>query len=201
MNIDRSIILERWNEGDYKEYRIPGIVITGRGTILCCYEARMSDRNDWAKIDIMLARSTDGGRTFSKRIIVKGSPESITTHNNPVLVSEGNLVHFIWHQDYCRSFYQVSRDDGITFSEPVEITYFFEEFRGKYDWTVIASGPGHGIVLNSGRIVIPVWLAKGKPLDSWESHVYILPRVQLFTAMTMELPGIAVNIVHDIDLR
>jgi len=166
MQTVRSITLERWNEGEYREYRIPGIVTTGRGAILCCYEARMSDNNDWAKIDIVLARSIDGGQTFSRRIMVKSRPESITTYNNPVLVSDGNLVHFIWHQDYCRAFYQVSRDDGITFSEPVEITYVFEEFRSQYDWTVNASGPGHGIVLKNGRIIIPVWLAKGEPLDS-----------------------------------
>jgi len=162
----RSITMERWNEGEYKEYRIPGIVITGNGTILCCYEARMSDTNDWAKIDIVLARSIDKGKTFSRRTMVKGRPDSIATYNNPVLVSDGNLVHFIWHQDYSRAFYQVSCDDGMTFSAPVEITYVFEEFRSQYDWTVIASGPGHGIVINNGRIVIPVWLAKGEPLDS-----------------------------------
>lgn len=165
MKVNKSIVLERWNEGEYKEYRIPGIVVTDRGTILCCYEARKSDNDDWAKIDIILARSTDGGNTFAKRTIVKGPPDSITTYNNPVLISDGELIHFIWHQDYYRAFYQVSCDDGMTFSEPTEITYAFEEFRKQYDWNVCASGPGHGIVLENGRIVVPVWLARGEPLD------------------------------------
>jgi sialidase-1 len=164
MKVKSSITLERWNEGGYKEYRIPGIIVTEKGTILCCYEARMSDSSDWAKIDIKLARSTDQGKTFSKKIIVKGPPDRTITYNNPVLIAHEDSVHLIWHQDYSRAFHQVSFDDGETFSEPADITYAFEEFRSRYDWTVIASGPGHGIVLDNGRIIVPVWLAKGRPL-------------------------------------
>ncbi|NLA84617.1 MAG: exo-alpha-sialidase [Clostridiales bacterium] len=164
MKVKSSITLERWNEGGYKEYRIPGIIVTEKGTILCCYEARMSDSSDWAKIDIKLARSTDQGKTFSKKIIVKGPPDRTITYNNPILIAHEDSVHLIWHQDYSRAFHQVSFDDGETFSEPADITYAFEEFRSRYDWTVIASGPGHGIVLDNGRIIVPVWLAKGRSL-------------------------------------
>ena len=36
-------------------------------------------------------------------------------------------------------------DEGESWSEPVDITNVFEEFRSQYNWEVIASGPGHGI--------------------------------------------------------
>lgn len=58
-----------------------------------------------------------------------------------------------------------SRDDGITWSTPVEITQIFEAFRPHVDWKVLATGPGHGIQLRSGRLVVPVWLAYGGPRD------------------------------------
>lgn len=55
-----------------------------------------------------------------------------------------------------------SVDDGVTWSEPVDITNTFEPFRKLYDWKVIATGPGHGVQLKSGRLVVPIWLAYGK---------------------------------------
>ena len=52
-------------------------------------------------------------------------------------------------------------DDGKTFTEPVEITSAFEAFRPSYDWKVLATGPGHGIRLSNGRLLVPVWLSSG----------------------------------------
>jgi sialidase-1 len=54
-----------------------------------------------------------------------------------------------------------SDDDGLTLSEPVDITAAFEAFRAEYDWKVIAPGPGHGIQLSTGRLLVPVWLSEG----------------------------------------
>ena len=48
-----------------KLYRIPGIVVTHRGTILAYAEGRRYTGSDWDTIDIVLRRSTDGGATFS----------------------------------------------------------------------------------------------------------------------------------------
>ncbi len=59
-----------------------------------------------------------------------------------------------------RCFYLRSEDDGETFSAPVEITSAFEEFRAHYPWKVLATGPGHGIELKTGRLVVPVWLSR-----------------------------------------
>jgi hypothetical protein len=51
----------------YALYRIPGIVVTKKGTVLACCEARKNDKGDWGPIDVVMRRSTDGGRTWGPR--------------------------------------------------------------------------------------------------------------------------------------
>ena len=165
------------NTNGYKVYHIPGIVVTAKGSVLAWCEARKKG-GDWDQIDILLRRSTDGGKTFSepRRIAdVPGpktkNPSSLNaknvdpndvTYNNPVLIAgHDGTVHGIFCLEYMRSFYMRSEDDGMTWSTPVEITSTFDSFRKTYDWKVLATGPDHGIQLKTGRLVLPVWLSTG----------------------------------------
>lgn len=170
--------LFKGGEGGYTTYRIPTLAATAQGTLLAFCEARKSGRGDWGTIDILLRRSTDGGTTWSapskmNRVTapidknpvalaqqIAGSDER--TFNNPVIIvgSDGTL-HFLHCAEYARCFYLRSDGDGLTWTEPVEITAIFEAFRPEYDWKVIATGPGHGIQLKNGRLIVPVWLSTG----------------------------------------
>ena len=49
---------------DVALYRIPGMVVTAKGTVLAYCEARMDSKSDWGEIEIHLRRSTDGGKTW-----------------------------------------------------------------------------------------------------------------------------------------
>jgi sialidase-1 len=165
-------------EGGHKLYRIPGIVVTHRGTVLVYCEARRYTGGDWDTIDLMLRRSTDKGRTFSPARTIgqvsgaidrnpvaierrQGKPTDVT-YNNPVAIADRNgAVHFLFCINYMRLFYMRSDDDGRTFSEPVEITGALDAFRPAYAWRVVATGPGHGIQLRNGRLLVPIWLALG----------------------------------------
>jgi len=161
-------------------YRIPGVVVTSKGTVLAYCEARRDSKSDWGEIEVHLRRSLDGGKTWepAKQIAhfggrIEGNPrkakggEREQTVNNPVAIvdRETGAIEFLYCVNYARCFSMRSIDDGVTWSEPVEITASFEPFRAKYDWKVIATGPGHGIQLKSGRLVVPIWLAYGKTGD------------------------------------
>ncbi|MDQ2948428.1 MAG: glycoside hydrolase, partial [Acidobacteriota bacterium] len=141
-------------------------------------EARSTGNGDWDSIDIMMRRSTDGGATFSpQRVVahvtgtVERNPVAVErkqgrsgdiTYNNPVAIADTDgTVHFLFCLEYMRAFYMRSTDDGVTFSAPVEITEAFDAFRPEYKWRVLATGPGHGIQLTNGRLLVPVWLALG----------------------------------------
>lgn len=175
--IEKVDLFEAQKDG-YALYRIPGIVTTKRGTVLAYCEARKSDRGDWGTIDLLLRRSTDGGKTWGARTnfaAVSGPKEKNpvalaqklatpgeVTYNNPVAIPDANgAVHFLFCLEYARCFYLRTDDDGLTFSKPVEITAAFDKFRPEYDWKVLATGPGHGIQLKTGRFVVPVWLSLG----------------------------------------
>src|SRR4051794_15171543 len=63
--------------GGYAHYRIPGLVVTKNGTVLAYCEARKAVRSDWGAIDILMTRSTDGGRTWSPPRKVADPPEGV----------------------------------------------------------------------------------------------------------------------------
>lgn len=162
----------------YALYRIPGIIVTRRGSVLAWCEARKRAGSDWGTTDIQLRRSTNGGKIFdAPRTIanVEGpkpknpvalaqnlSSNDEVAYNNPVMIADNNgVVHFVFCLEYMRCFYSRSDGDGKTFSKPVEITTTFDQFRPEYNWKVLAAGPGHGLQLKNGRLIVPVWLSEG----------------------------------------
>ena len=178
----RKADLFRAGDGGYVMYRIPGIVVTGRGTILAYCEAR-AGHGDWTKQDVLLRRSTDGGRTWgpprkmavappdlkpNPAAVAKGlaKDNEMTAHNAVAIIDDKpGVVHFLYHLEYARVFYLRSDDDGVTWSKPREITSVIDGFRDRYDWKVVGNGCGHAIQLRNGphrgRLLAAVWLSTG----------------------------------------
>ena len=164
----------------YNIYHIPGIVVTAKGSVLAWCEARKRPAgvSDWDDIRILLRRSTDDGKTWSApksianvegpkqknpfALKMKNVDPNDVTYNNPVLIADKDgAVHMLFCLEYERVFYQRSDDDGVSWSQPSEITAAFEPFKKHYDWKVLATGPNHSIQLKTGRLVVPVWLSTG----------------------------------------
>jgi sialidase-1 len=165
-------------DGGYAFYRIPALAVTQRGVLVACAEARKDGAGDWGSIDVLMRRSSDAGRTWDapKKVMALpagvvrnpaaeaqklGKPGEFAVHNPVLLADRAGGLTVIVGVEYARVFALKSTDDGVTFGAPVEITSVFEEFRKDYDWKVVAAGPGHGIQLANGRLVVSAWLSTG----------------------------------------
>ncbi|MCE9548714.1 MAG: glycoside hydrolase, partial [Planctomycetia bacterium] len=146
--------------------------VTTKGTLLAMAEGR-ARLKDIAENDLVLKRSTDGGRTWGPLIVV--AEDGDNSLNNPLLVvvrpsgrillmyqrypahtGEAKVVAGLDGNKICRTLLQQSDDDGLTWSAPREIT---ASVKRPTKVTSVASGPGIGIQLqrgeHRGRIVMP----------------------------------------------
>ncbi len=159
----------------YTNYRIPGIVVTKEDTVIVYFEARMTS-SDWADMDILAMRSEDGGKSFGAPIIIAEGATTGKTMNNPVMiVGNDGTLHIIYCVEYgvctkCNQgatsacthgpgvYHSMSTDDGKTWSQPTNISN--DTYSADVEHYVIATGPGHGIALSDGTLIVTVWLVE-----------------------------------------
>jgi sialidase-1 len=166
----------------YDTYRIPSLLVTGKGTLLAFCEGRKNGSGDAGKIDLLLRRSRDGGKTWGATQVVWEDGDNTCGNPCPVLDrSTGTVWLLLTHnrgEDAESSIEKgigkgtrtvwvcKSADDGETWSKPVEITRDVK----RDDWTWYATGPGVGIQLKSGRLLVPCDNKIAKTRD-FQSHV------------------------------
>ena len=147
-------------DGVFAAKRIPGILFTPAGTVLWWCEAR-DTLSDWARIDLQLVRSEDGGKTFSEPMALASGNAEHPTVNNPVLIAgrDGTLF-FLYCRDYSVDggdvFLRMSRDDGRTWTEPRDLM----SSTRPAEHNAFAIGPGHGIETPDGTLLCPIWYVK-----------------------------------------
>lgn len=152
----------------YAAFRIPAIVATGAHTLLAFCEGRHDSAADHGHIDIVLKRSTDGGRTWGPLTVAASNGTGLAGNPAPVVLDTGRilLVHVraaaratedailrgrVEDTDGRRVWVQHSDDDGLTWSAPQEITAQVK----RPGWRWYATTPGHAIQLASGRVLVP----------------------------------------------
>jgi len=144
------MVLEKTN-GEYTDLRIPGIVVTGKGTLLRYCECRRS-RDDWADIDIKISRSEDKGKSWQTVLVIKSGGNTL---NNPVMFMDGEQLIFLYCKNYMEIWKFVSEDDGKNFCNDERVVF---ENDIDFFYNVVAVGPGHGIKHNN-RLLVPIWFA------------------------------------------
>src|SRR5574344_51518 len=147
-------------ESNYAFYRIPTLVKSNAGTLLCFAEGRVNSKSDYGNIDIVMKRSEDGGATWGSLIVVKDDGINRCCNPVPVVLPSGKiLLVYCWNLSTSSSakyvYVTTSSDDGMTWSSSANISsQILRSGESGY-----LTGPVHGIVKqlppHKGRILIP----------------------------------------------
>lgn len=158
---DQQILFKASQDPGYACFRIPAIVRSAKGTLLAFAEGRVLNCGDAADIDIVVKRSTDGGRTWGPlQVVTEGAGD---THGNPAPVVDRETGRILLAETYntgrtdsasCQipcdrtPHLQYSDDDGLTWSEPRDLS---DEILPAHWNSWYATGPVHGIQLTRGK--------------------------------------------------
>lgn len=151
----------------YHTFRIPSLLRTQSGALLAICEGRKNSRSDTGDIDLVQRRSEDGGRTWGPLQVIADDGPHVMGNPCPVLDRETGVIWMpitrnLGHdsekeilegtsEGTRECLVMKSEDDGRTWSKPVDVTA-----ETKADgWTWYATGPGVGIQLRSGRLLVP----------------------------------------------
>lgn len=154
----------------YHTFRIPSLIVTQQGNVLAFAEGRKSGGGDAGDIDLLLKRSTDGGRTWSAPQVVWDDGGNTCGNPAPVVDQKtGRIWLFLtWNlgsdherdimaakSQYPRRCYVTfSDDEGESWAPPKEMPHLRKD-----TWRWYATGPDKGIQLTQGplqgRMVIP----------------------------------------------
>lgn len=137
---------------------LPGLIVTEADTVLVIAQSRLK-RGDHDPSDIVLTRSTDGGRTWSPAVKLFESGTSGQIGYSCVLVEDRKaspnvlLAYYTvgpapWKSHQLVWCGRRSTDEGKTWSEP---------FTVKHDGHAESkpSNGGHGFQFSNGRLVLP----------------------------------------------
>jgi sialidase-1 len=178
----------------YRAYRIPAILRLSGKTLLAFAEGRVNGPSDWGNIDIVMKRSTDGGRTWSPLQVVVDddtlqvcNPAPVMDRTDPaypggrlfLFYNTGNVPEreIYKGKGVKLSWYTTSSDGGKTWSAPVNITSQVDKlnkpeldpsWNHPEDWRYYANTPGHAIQLEGapyrGRLFVAANHTQGPPL-------------------------------------
>lgn len=178
-----GVALRQHNEAGVHTYRIPALATSKAGNLLCVYDMRRNEGRDLQEdIDIGLARSTNGGQTWTDTQVIMdmgeygGLPQSQNGCSDPGIIVDretGEIFCFAvwmngkpgkhqWNADGSEAGYEIgksaqilmvkSSDEGLTWTKPENLTRQLKQ----ESWWLIAPAPQQGINLPDGTLVMPM---------------------------------------------
>ena len=155
----------RAGEDGYHTYRIPAIVRAKNGDLLAFAEGRKNGPADHGDIDIVLKRSSDGGKTWGPMQLVQDewdepTGEGVDRQSDAHCRFAGSAAPGPDLAAYSRGatrgcLLRTSDDHGETWAERRDISA--TALHKRWDWC--AAGPVHGIQLtrgkHAGRLIAP----------------------------------------------
>ena len=158
---ESTVVFEAVKDG-YPHIRIPSILLLADGSLIAFAEARQG--GDHAKNDIVVKRSSDGGRTWGPLRVIDDQGGDSLNDPLPVEVAFGPNAGRVYltymsfpegcHTDCVQAGYGTrsgrnwltwSDDRGVSWSKPLEVTRIFRSETTNY-----AGSPGVGIQLERG---------------------------------------------------
>lgn len=170
-----GIALRRAGQDGCHTYRIPGLATTPAGTLIAVYDCRYRGSGDLpGDLDVGMSRSTDGGRSWEPmRIIMDmgrdpdwrfdgiGDPCVLVDRVTGTIWVAATWSHGnrSWNgsgpglrpEETGQLMLVRSEDDGLTWSQPVNITQQVKDPA----WRFVLAAPGNGLTLRDGTLVFP----------------------------------------------
>ncbi|MCY0923890.1 exo-alpha-sialidase [Streptomyces sp. H27-G5] len=151
----------------YYCFRIPALVTTKSGDLLAFAEGRVATCSDVGHNDIVVKRSTDGGKTWGPLTVVVGKDDT-DAHGNPAPVVDAvtGRVSLL----YATSTWSGTAGAPVRDTRGVRVVHSVDNGAGwqpsvalpqlkPAGWVWVSTGPGHGIQLthgaHRGRLVVP----------------------------------------------
>jgi hypothetical protein len=147
-----------------KSYHVHGLAVLPDDTILVATEGR-HEVCDAGPRDLLVRRSEDGGTTWKPTQTLVPSVDGQSWGNPAFVVDRTTGGIFLFYMlsillpentgcsgDIGDLYMISSADNGRTWSAPQSMSGLFDHF--PYDWALHGPGPGHGIQLDNGRLLL-----------------------------------------------
>lgn len=156
----------------YHTYRIPALAVTRTGTLLACCEGRRNSPGDGGDISLMLKRSRDGGVSWSPPAVIheeRGGGHAVTIGNPcPIVDRRDGVINLLFTRNNKGLFLTRSGDDGLSWTAPRDLSHALAEF--DFATCRVGAGPGHGLQLEGGALMVPLWLCDGEATTTPRSY-------------------------------
>jgi len=156
-------------------FRIPAIVVTPKGTIIAASDIRRKTAFDQSLIDNGISRSTDGGKTWTQKVVMRNSGVSDWSRamDSTMLSAKNGDVYILcgaW--DSNRGNWETSTstpdpdwkvrlakstDDGVTWTETDISRTTLNQPQDTVSWL---GGVGTGIEMSDGTLVFPIQICR-----------------------------------------